>query len=536
MFVGGVYGSPVTRICRNQPVRMGGTLPIGSARQGAVTMGLPWKLSPLELIHPRGRCDRVAVVGSGCPEILRPSAAGRDEGGADLVILAPVPGECNRGWLEASCKRVARELAQDGVVYLLASPGCRWQLIRRLRQHGIVPRETLLHFPLGSVGHRLVLVPPRPAALRFVGPQLVDRSSRRWRLMARLVARPGGARLVAAMYGELGVLLCRRGAPALYSWLDAVASPGGQDVTALYLRHQHQTGSAVLFRFAGSLPLPRAIIKPAAIGPAALDDQRHRRVTEITSSAHRAGARVPSWMSLRTDARLVTVERAIAGRSAAMILAARPTAIDALLEAITDWLTRWNHGTAVYCSVSAADLTEHLLDPLATLAPQPQGIEAYQHWLKRRCAEVEGLRLPFVAAHNDLTLSNILLERDRAAPGIIDWEACSPHDLPLLDLFYIILDAVWTATHARERSQAFAACFETNGRSSAIAGRLVARLARMIAVPPRAIALCFDACWIRHALAEQDKKTSDEPRPFRDILQRTILNRTTMGALLEQVS
>src|SRR5206468_3243271 len=62
--------------------------------------------------------------------------------------------------------------------------------------------------------------------------------------------------------------------------------------------------------------------------------------------------------------------------------------------------------------------------------------------LERRAADALLDRvLPLVRAHGDLNAGNLIF--DPAPPfalrGVIDWERSSPADLPLLDMFHILL-------------------------------------------------------------------------------------------------
>ena len=64
-------------------------------------------ISPLELLHPAGRVDRVLVLGDGCPGLM-PPAAHEAAAGVDLALIAPSGDQVGeRGWLERAADAAA---------------------------------------------------------------------------------------------------------------------------------------------------------------------------------------------------------------------------------------------------------------------------------------------------------------------------------------------------------------------------------------------------------------------------------------------
>ena len=74
-------------------------------------------------------------------------------------------------------------------------------------------------------------------------------------------------------------------------------------------------------------------------------------------------------------------------------------------------------------------------------------------------AEAAGEPLPTVAAHGDLTMSNVLL--GEGAPGVVDWEASTATGVPLRDLLYAAVDATAAADGYRDRLAPSSAAFRT---------------------------------------------------------------------------
>jgi len=126
--------------------------------------------------------------------------------------------------------------------------------------------------------------------------------------------------------------------------------------------------------------------------------------------------------------------------------------------------------------------------------------------------------MPFVAAHNDLTMANIV-QSDDGIFGILDWEAARRINFPLTDLFYMYVDAVAAAQVYTSRLRAFEACFISDGTHSAHFKEQQQRILRAIELPGALYDLCLHACWLHHAVNEQRASTAISPRPFLEIVQ-----------------
>jgi hypothetical protein len=123
--------------------------------------------------------------------------------------------------------------------------------------------------------------------------------------------------------------------------------------------------------------------------------------------------------------------------------------------------------------------------------------------------------MPFVAAHNDLTMVNVFLPQDGL--GIVDWEDASDEGLPLVDFYYSVVDAAAASMRYADRGEAFNRCF---GEASGLAVRHEQKLMRALALTPAQAELCFHSCWLTYAARERRAATS--PGPFLEIARRLL--------------
>jgi aminoglycoside phosphotransferase (APT) family kinase protein len=123
-----------------------------------------------------------------------------------------------------------------------------------------------------------------------------------------------------------------------------------------------------------------------------------------------------------------------------------------------------------------------------------------------------------VAAHNDLTMSNLLVT-GAGRLGVLDWEAAGER-MPLADLFYAAVDAASAQDYYADRVEAFQRCFEAGGRWCRVVGESEARIRSATETSCDVAALSFHGCWLQHAAAEAEKRAPGEPRPFLRIVER----------------
>jgi thiamine kinase-like enzyme len=254
---------------------------------------------------------------------------------------------------------------------------------------------------------------------------------------------------------------------------------------------------------------------------------RMREATILTSlgpSARSAGAQIPQLLSFgRLNQYPVLLQSPISGQSFAKLLSFQPNRLPEVFDCITAWLERWNLETMVVRPLNSELLERDLLTPAASLAPLLEKGDEYRDWLQMRSARLVGAPSPLVATHNDLTMWNIFRE-DKEDIGIIDWETARDTGLPLVDLFYAVVDGVAATQGYTDRFKAFAACFVAGGTHKPVIDSLVRRLQRGIRVPDEMLELCFHSCWIHHA-ANEHHSTGESQGPFIKIVQWLALNR-----------
>jgi len=228
------------------------------------------------------------------------------------------------------------------------------------------------------------------------------------------------------------------------------------------------------------------------------------------------GVEVPQLLETSVhDGLAVAVESGIEGRAAALVLGERPRLLGEVLDRLAGPLERWSRETASDRRADAALLEREVLAPARALAAELP--EEYPAWLEGRCSEVEGMALPAVAAHNDLTMANVLLGR-RGGIGIVDWDTARADGLPLVDFLYASVDAHAAADRYRDPAESFAACIAS---PEVEAHR--ARLAAALGLEPAVAELCFHACWLGHAANEAGRP--EGTRPFLRIVRRLAAGR-----------
>lgn len=454
-------------------------------------------LSPLELLHPDGIARHTLVIGSGCPARLRRAIPAPDAECADLVILAPTQAECcARGWLRAAARQTVEQLAPDGLAVALV--GRRWRrcLARLLRSHGLRLSPPLVLLPnQASCRH---LVPLQFAPLRYALRQLSP--TRPWHRRAAIGALrlPGGDQLLAGILPSVSLVAQQPGSRPLWHWLRRYLDRGIQPHNVVMsVNWNGEYVMAVLHCFADAALRPSAVAK-LALTMTDVDLADEAGILErLGPGARRAGAAVPVPLSLgRLGDHTALFLTVVDGRPAATLLNEAPRRIFDVVERLVRWLERWNQETRTVKRIEVAWLEREILGPAAMLAPFLQQGPQYLDWLKQRCAAIAGTPVPFVATHNDLSVWNVLID-GRGRLGIVDWETGRDEDVPLVDFFYLITEAVAAVDAYADWRKAFEACFAREGRYAPWVARLQMRLTTALNVPDSLIEFCLHACWIR---------------------------------------
>jgi Ser/Thr protein kinase RdoA (MazF antagonist) len=459
--------------------------------------------SPLELLHPDGPTRRVSVHGSGAPAGLAPSNA-LEDGDADVAVVAPDHAERrDRAWVREAA-RAASLLARDGLV---VAPRPSRRLRAELIALGLVPQIRLLHVP--DFERSRYLVPLRGKAAEYALRRVIPLPPLK-RIAARALRLPGIDKL-----GPTSVVFRRPGSRPALEWLCALRPPRAS-CTAIVTRSWRPDGATVVQRF-GQGDVPDAIAKVG--GGAGREAEALRSVGQTAPDGVVA---VPTLLEQRVLGGLpVAVVTPVAGLPAPRSLRGSPDRARSLLRAIAGWLGEWNGATAARRRLEPPDAERQLLAPARRLAPLLADADAYLERLMCLCDRCQGAALPFVAAHNDLTASNVLLaDGDRL--GVVDWEEAASGCLPLGDLAYAAVDFAAAVDGYRDRPAAFAACFEPSGPFAELTQQLLRDAAASLGIDADALELSLHACWLRHADNERrEASTRDLPeRPFLGVLRR----------------
>jgi len=238
-----------------------------------------------ELLLPDGAAERALVLGTGCPDRLRPQAGPAGEDGAhDLIVVAPGSDELGRSWLDRALDVCSVRLAPDGIAYLLLPRRARLRARRELRRRGLTVGPAFLHLPSSSVTHDLV--PVRRAALLEAAPNAGWK-----RRVARVACRLGAAPLLGIGSPRVGLLARPAGARPLLAWMDA-RDGAGYDAAWISSTWREPASSAIVRPYLGRGPAPVVAKVALAESNASLGEEAGR-LRRLGPAAQGAGASVP---------------------------------------------------------------------------------------------------------------------------------------------------------------------------------------------------------------------------------------------------
>ncbi len=364
---------------------------------------------------------------------------------------------------------------------------------------------------LGS-GDARFLIPLTRRSLAFA--QRVWPLSDRWRWIERLLQYvPASSILLRVILPNFGFAVHKASSKPLLGQSD------WNDREALVATSwRGEEGATTVFLFEADEGTPSVVAKlapPSRSG--ALRNEAHI-LDELGPGARSAGAQVPSVIRYsEIEGGCSLLLSCLPARPASMLLRERPGAVAEVISDVSGWLNRWHAATARELELTPARSEQLILGPARLVAPHLESGAAYLDWLTNACGRIGGHEVPFVCAHNDLTMSNILVD-DQGRIGVVDWEEARPDGLPLADFWYSACDAVLSARH-RDRLSAFVECFPTNTDRDALIWPYERDLRSAVDGPPEWVDLCFHACWMQHAANEQARPVDDD-RPFLSIANR----------------
>jgi len=472
----------------------------------------PRAQSPLELLLPEGYARHFEVTGSGCPDRLLPRGEGALPGRSDLLVLAPSPYECARpGWLRTAIRGLAGRLPAGGLAYVLAPRGWRWRALSLLRGTGLDAGLFVAHLP-NSYAPRQRMVPLRLPELRYALLELGPRRPSRRLLVLALRARLDW--LLAEALPSVAFVARWPDSPAPFAWLGEPTPVGA----VADLEWDGRDVAAVVHGFWSGPDQPSLVAKVPLSAPVRDRAQEAERLSELGPAAREAGAAVPETVAIRTlQGKAVLMETALPGRPAAGLLREQSRRLPQLIQAAVRWLQRWNELTVQPAVVGEAWLQERIAAARLIRAELGDG-EQYCRRLESLARELAGGRIPLVAAHQDLSASNLLFARNGGF-GVVDWEMASGAALPLVDFFYMASDLAAATMGYRSWPSAAVACFKPEGRWASQVAAQQARLTGALGISPGLATFCFHACWLGRIQRDYHRGLRERWQPFLEILR-----------------
>ena len=122
---------------------------------------------------------------------------------------------------------------------------------------------------------------------------------------------------------------------------------------------------------------------------------------------------VPRLIDCTTTARFCSlIETHVPGRPMdSLIRDGRHRDVGAIADRLAEWLSQWNRQTLRHVELTPALAELLILSAARELAGTIDRGSAYVEWLSGKTARLIGHKVPLVAAHNDLTMANVLGDR-----------------------------------------------------------------------------------------------------------------------------
>jgi len=467
--------------------------------------------SPLELIHPDGVARRACVLAGTLPAPLRPDAGPARP--YDLIVAARPSRALTRAWASDALRLAAAELAPDGVAYLAARGIDRAGLRRLATRHGLTVELEIAHLP--QLASSTFLAPLEPAPIQFALAELMLMPAWKRRALNLVLRR---RRTLPVAFSSVGYVVRRSGSRSCFEWLSALNRTRRTVAVISRTRPGDGPGFFVLHRFSEGDSRPSAIAKVIPT-----ENSKFERETSslrlIAKTARAAGADVPEALTIATlgTSRVLLLEP-VGGRLAATLLARRPDSLETITADVVRWLAAWAHLTAAPIRLTGDLLDRALLQPAQLLVGHISNGPMYAERIERLCAAAEGREIVGTAAHNDLTMWNLLVA-DGGRIGVVDWETATTESLPLVDFYYAVADAVAATEAYANRARSFSRAFARHHRTARWIAVVEERLMGELRLEHWAAELGFHACWLHHARNELRLAGRARPGPFVQIVE-----------------
>jgi thiamine kinase-like enzyme len=317
------------------------------------------------------------------------------------------------------------------------------------------------------------------------------------RFALAIVTRRPFAPLAAMVMPRVLLVAHAPSAPAA-RWLGVPAPtelpPAPSFVMSLSVDHDR----AYVYWFAPEDGRPRAVTKIGLTDAGGERVAREAAALQIVASAAGVGdVEVPQlFHSTRIGTAPALVESFVDGATAATVIAGNPQRMMNLVDELARWLKHWGVATSGPAADRRAFVDATLLQPLESLAGYVP--DEFVQAVNRGASHLLTVPLKATAAHNDLTMWNVLVRADGTL-GVLDWEGATAAALPLADLFYAVADAAYAASGYVDRSEALRACFCADGKLAEWVRTLVKRHVEALDVGTDEVILSFRSCWLQHA-------------------------------------
>lgn len=470
----------------------------------------------LNALHPSGVARQVRVVGAAATWLPPQPPQGQP---ADVLLFAPTAAQCLApGWLVATLTAAANAQSAEGILYVLLPRPWRRHATAILHRHGFETLPPIGHFGISASTQCHVQLRRAPLLYAFANLP-IPRARLYLQLLKTLSPARNGTELLAALLPSVGLAASRPGTPPPFAWLLGSESSGTNGIVVA--TSQNASGeAATAFGFCSGARSPSVVAKIRRANGGLHDEAA--LLTQVGSAAQDPNVRIPKLIRRLTgDDDASFVETAIPGRPVALLLRQDPQQFTSVVEMLAAWLARWHRRTMTMAHLTPERQESEILLPARILIDElPRG-GPYLDWLARRSDMFVRRPVPWVAAHNDLTMSNVLRDADGRL-GIVDWEGAQPDGLPLSDFWYAACDALSAARGHIDRAAAFIDCFSRKGRFRGVMAGHETHLRQVFAPTHDWIDVCFHSCWLQHAMNERLRDPSGG-RPFLKIAQALAL-------------
>lgn len=475
---------------------------------------------PFDLWHPSARPRRRAVIGGTRTDFALPDDARSrgDEAPADLVVVAPGQDAVDRRWVDRAVAAAVARMAPDAVLWISVPRAARHAAERALRRYGLILREAVLLVPAGAAPTHLVSI--RAASLADAARRHFGVPNALAVVLRLLGANPAGRALLRHGAPACGLLATSSRDVELLSWMhDLDGTPVAASAVATGPRRDARV--VVAMRYPADAHEPDLAVKVALddAGCRRLERERKALVT-LGPAARLAAASVPTPRPF--SAPWLLVNNALSGVPASTVLWRRPDRMPAIVTQLAGWLLTWTSANAIRVSGPPERMRRLVLEPIRRVA-QTSGVGGelapYLSAVERLAVGIEHQELVVAPAHNDLTMSNVLLDGERL--GVIDWEAAAAEDLPLCDLWYALVDAIARADRSSHRAAVLR--LVSAGPGVSMLAALPERHAAALSCSAQQSLLAFHCCWLRHAADELIR--GEDAGPFLSVVRSVAAER-----------